>query len=253
MRKLLEIDFKDEIKKNLITVYVLAVLIFSVFIVTRTLEHSIFNLGFLFELVFVFGTLRFYLLSVMNRNYAFWGINIVISIYLLMFILHYTFFKYNIFVLYLSFLAGIFLAINAYMMSSPLYFPRIQWWEYDFRYRGELKAFLRHEDSNLPIRIADIRRECISFLAFEGIKLGEQIELEIPFGKKTFQIKGILKTSREDIPGRPIRYGLKVDVDDKDTLRIYNELSKVWNLKKKANIRRKFTDYVESKEANELQ
>ena len=117
----------------------------------------------------------------------------------------------------------------------------------------ELKAFLRHEDSNLPIRIADIRRECISFLAFEGIKLGEQIELEIPFGKKTFQIKGILKTSREDIPGRPIRYGLKVDVDDKDTLRIYNELSKVWNLKKKANIRRKFTDYVESKEANELQ
>jgi hypothetical protein len=252
MRKLLEIDFQEEVKRNMITVYILGVLIFSVFLLTRTIERSIFNLGFLLEFMFVFASIRFYVTALTNRNYAFWGMSIVIFMYLLMHILHYTFLNYNLLVLYLSILSGVFLAVNGYIMSSPLYFPRIQWWEYDFRYRGELKAEIKYLDGKLAARVADIRRECISFLAFESIRLGKEVIVEIPFGKKTFEIKGTLKTSREDIPGRPIRYGFKVDTEDKANDKSYNELKKVWGLKKQANIRRKFSDYIESKEASEV-
>ena len=252
MRKLLEIDFQDEVKRNMITVYILGILTFSVFLLTRSIERSIFNLGFILEFMFVFASLRFYIIALRNRNYAFWGMTIVIFMYLLMHILHYTFLNYNLFVLYLSFLSGVFLTINGYIMSSPLYFPRIQWWEYDFRYRGELKAEIKYLEGRLPARVADIRSECISFLAFEAIRLGKEVVVEIPFGEKVFEIKGTLKTSREDIPGRPIRYGFKIDTEDRANNRSYLELKKVWGLKKQANIRRKFSDYKVAKEANEV-
>ncbi len=58
----------------------------------------------------------------------------------------------------------------------------------------------------------------------------------------------ILKTAREDIPGRPIRYGLKLSLTKEAQRKIYLDLRRVWNMKKKANIRRKFQDYLESKE-----
>lgn len=254
MKKLLEIEFNDEIRKTNLTVWVFSFLTFALFLLTRITERAVFNIGFFIELTFIFVVLRFYGRALRNRNYALWGLSLVISIYLFMNILQYTFIEYNIFILYIAFLSALFLAINGFIMSSPLYFPRIQWWEYDFRYRGELKATLEKNDEKTEIRIADVRRECISFLAFNQMKLGNKVSLEIPIGERTFEVSGLLKTAREDIPGRPVRYGLKLNMSDEKSRREYTELRKVWNLKKKANIRRKFQDYIESKEEekNEL-
>ncbi len=249
MRKLLEIEFNDEIRKTNLTVWFFSFLTFSLFLLTRITERAVFNIGFFIELVFVFMVLRFYGRALRNRNYALWGLSLVIGVYLAMNILQYTFMQYNIFILYIAFLSGLFLMINGYIMSSPLYFPRIQWWEYDFRYRGELKATLERNDEKTEIRVADVRRECISFLAFNQLKLGQKIKLGIPIGEKVFEVSGLLKTAREDIPGRPIRYGLKLDLEKEKERKIYFDLRKVWNMKKKANIRKKFQDYLESKEA----
>lgn len=251
MRKLLEIEFNDEIKKLNLLVWIFSILTFALFLLTRIAEKAIFNIGFFIELIFIFTVLRFYGRALRNRNYAFWGLSLVVTCYLVMNILQYTFIDYNIFILYIAFLSALFLGINGYMMSSPLYFPRIQWWEYDFRYRGELKATIEVNDEKTEIRVADVRRECISLLAFNQIRLGEEIKVEIPFGSRIFEVKGKLKTAREDIPGRPIRYGLKLDVAKEGDRKNYNELRKVWNMNKTANFRRKFADYLESKEAND--
>ncbi|MAX66977.1 MAG: hypothetical protein CME66_08585 [Halobacteriovoraceae bacterium] len=252
MRKLLEIELNDEIKKSILTVYAFSLVTFLMFFITRVVERSVFNLSFLIEITFVVVTLKFYARAFTNRNYALWGLTLVLTIYILMNILHYTFFEYNIFVLYLAFLAALFLGLNGYLMSSPLYFPRIQWWEYDFRYRGELKADIVVGKSEVEVRVADIRRECISFLAFEILPLGDIIELKIPYKKKVYQVSGKLKTQREDIPGRPIRYGMKLELKSDVDKKQYTELKKIWGLNKKANIRRKFADYTQSQEKSEL-
>ncbi|MFT6631594.1 MAG: hypothetical protein ACJAS4_001545 [Bacteriovoracaceae bacterium] len=254
MRKLLEIEFNDEIRKVNLIVWIFSFLTFALFLLTRVAEKAIFNIGFFIELTFIFVVLRFYGRALRNRNYAFWGLTLVLSLYLFMNILQYTFMDYNIFILYVAFLSSLFLGINGYILSSPLYFPRIQWWEYDFRYRGELKATAILNDEESEIRVADVRRESMSLLSFSQIRLGQEIKIDIPFGEKVFEVTGKLKTAREDIPGRPIRYGVKLDVEKDTERKNYLELRKVWNMKKNANFRRKFADYKESKEAkNEFQ
>lgn len=252
MRKLQEIEFNDEVRKSLLTLYAFSVLTFSLFILTRFVERSFFEIGFFVELAFIIGLLRFYIRAQKNRNFAFWGLTLVTGVYLLMNILHFTFLEYNIFVLYIAFLAALFLGINSFIMSSPLYFPRIQWWEYDFRYRGDLKASAVINEEAQEVRVADLRRECISFLSFKSLKLGQEVKLEIPFGSKLFTMNGLIKTSREDIPGRPIRYGIKLVINNDSEKKNVSEFKKIWAMNKKAIIRRKFADYNEAKDSSEL-
>lgn len=247
MRKLLEIKNNEDIKKSQFLVYALAVLIFSIFILVRTKELSFFEIDFFVEGIFLFTVLRFYGHAHRNKNYAFWGLTAVLVIYLVMHILEYTFIEYNIFVLYFCFMALIFLFINSYIMSSPLYYPRVQWWEYDFRYAGELKATAKVGEEEFEVRVADLRRSIASVLAFEVVPLGEQMSLEISYGKRVFKICGKITTQREVIHGRPLRYGLILNEQtENDKLEVL-ELTKIWRLHKKANLRRKF---AAQKEAN---
>lgn len=246
MRKLQEIRDREEFKRTLLTFYFTSILTVAMFVITRISEKSVFNLGFFIELGFLIVSLRFYLKAQVNKNYAFWGVVAALFIYIGMHLLHYTFIDHNILVIYLGMLALIFIFLNAYSLSSPLYYPRIQWWEYDFRYRGELKAKLKLETKESDVRLVDLRRQCISITAFDHLHLGEAYSVELQYGQRTFLLDAFLNTAREDIPGRPIRYGLKLNISSEERKRDYLELQKIWNMHKKANIRRKFANYHES-------
>lgn len=248
MKKLLENESSEEKRRTLLTLYMFNALFFTLFLLVRTTEMRIFEIGFFFEFAFIVAVIRFYSRALKNKNYALWGLTGVISLYLLLRILHFTFINYNLLVLYIAFMTGVFLLGLSYFMSSPLYFPRIQWWEYDFRYRGELKATTTYAEKEIEVRLADLRRNCASILAFEKMQLGKEIKIEIPFGQNTYIVKGNLKTAREDIPGRPIRYGISLAFANETERKSHLELKKIWKLHKKANIRRKFSDF---KEANE--
>ncbi len=119
MRKLLEKKSIDEDRKSLLVLYTFSILTFALFILTRVSERSFFNLGFFIEFVFIFAVLRFYARAHINKNYAFWGLSLIMGIYLIMNIMQYTFIHYNIFILYVAFLASIFMGINCYVISSP--------------------------------------------------------------------------------------------------------------------------------------
>lgn len=240
MRKFLEIEFNDDYKKSLFTQYIISILIFSLFLLTRSIERTFFDLDFYFEGFFVFLVLKFYRQAHQERNYAFWGLTFMMSLYLVRHILYFTFIDYNIVVLYFSFLAGLFLFINSYIMSSPLYYPRIQWWEYDFRFSGELKANAKVGELSFEARLADLRRNAFSILSFEQIPIDEAIEVEISYGEKMYSISGTIKTSRELIPGRPIQYGVILDERTEAQKGAISDLKKIWKLHNTANLRRKF-------------
>ena len=246
MKMLLENETRDEKRRSQLTLYIFNTLLFTMFVLVRTSLMKVFEISFFIELIFVIALIRFYSRAHRNKNYALWGFSAVMAIYILLRILHFTFIDYNILVLYVGFLAAIFLSINSYLLGSPLYFPRVQWWEYDFRYRGDLKAKVKIEGNDFEVRVADLRRGCLSFLSFEKISLGEVVEVMISFGDTSYKVKGRLKTSREDIPGRPIRYGLVLNIETDKEKKALQELRKMWKHFKKANIRNKFLALQES-------
>lgn len=247
MRRLLESDstLKD-FKKSYYSHVLLTILVFALYFITSSIDRNYFDPMFYLEFVFLFVLFRFYHRAHKNKNYAYWGISGLIFIYLLFNILHYTFIETNLLIQYISILSIVFLGINGYVLSSPLYYPRVQWWEYDFRYRGELKINTNINGLSCEGRLADLRRGCASILSLENLPLGHNIDLEIPFGKNTYHLTGVIKTMREVIPGRPIRYGIELSLPSEKDKKSHDELRKIWALHKKANIRRKFSEYRES-------
>lgn len=135
-------------------------------------------------------------------------------------------------------------------MSSPLYYPRVQWWEYDFRYRGELKARGKFQANEFDVRISDLRRNCASILSFESLPLGSKLKLEIPYENEVYNFSGTVKTLREVIPGRPISYGLTINLDGENIRKEIYKLEKIWKSKKKANLRQKFSELKKKNEVS---
>lgn len=242
MKSLFEIDINEDFRRAIISQYFLMIFTFLLSIVVRTHERSILEFSFLIEIVLLILVFKFYFQAQKNRNYAYWGLTFLLSGYLVMNVLHYTFIDYDIFILYISFLAGIFLAINSYVMSSPLFYPRVQWWEYDFRYRGDLKTMIRDHDDTYEGRVTDLRRGCGSVEAFSYIQPDCIVTLEIIIYDKVYILQGTVKTTKQVTPGRPFRYGMKFNLADDSIKSVYLELKKVWDESKKAKLRNKFLE-----------
>ena len=242
MRKLLEISTPEEEKRAILTQIALALITVALAIFVRRHDRNFFDIDFVVEIFVLVAMFRFYVRAYKNKNYAYWGISGLIGCYLLRHILHFTFIEYDIFILYLGFLGAIFLSINCFVMSSPLYYPRVQWWEYDFRYRGDLKAIIKKGAEQYEARVIDLRRGCVSLETFEYIDLGTEVESEVQYGSKIYSMTGTLKTLRQLVPGRPYRYGVNLKFDEDTDRKTYMELKKIWSLNKKVKLRRKFTE-----------
>lgn len=241
MRKLFEIDINEDFRRAIISQYFLMIFTFLLCLTVRTHERSIIQFGFVIEFLIIAIVFRFYFQAQKKRNYAYWGLTFLVGGYLFFNILHYTFVDYNIFILYITFLAGIFLAINSYVMSSPLFYPRVQWWEYDFRYRGDLKIIVKDGSACFDGRLTDLRRGSGSVEIFGYLNLDSTIEIELDLDEHIYQITGEIKTNKQTTPGRPTRYGVKFDMSDTDIKKIYNDIKRQWDHNKKAKIRNKFS------------
>lgn len=232
----------DELGKVNFIEFILMGLILFLSTLNRLSEKSLITFGFIFEFVVLVFIFRAHFKSIENKNFTYWGVNFLLVIYVLRMILQYTFIEYNVMILYVSVLSLTALAINSYIMSSPLFYPRVQWWEYDFRYRGDLKARAEIENEVFKSRLIDLRREVCCIELFENIPLESKIKVAVNYEGKIYPLEGIVKTSRQDIPGRQIRYGVKLMTDDLDIKKDYLELKRKWHNRKKVKLRNKFKD-----------
>lgn len=240
MKKLFEIDINEDYRRAIISQYFLMIFIFLMVIVIRAHEKSFLEIGSFVELLIFSLLFKFYFMAQRKRNYAYWGISFILGVYIFINLLHFTFISYDIFVLYISFLAAIFLGINSYVMSSPLFYPRVQWWEYDFRFRGDLKTIVKTVDDVMYARVTDLRRGSGCVEAFEYIELDNLVRLQIKLNETIYEIEGIIKTYKQVTPGRPIRYGIKFDLSDENTKKTYYEIKEIWDEENKVKIRNKF-------------
>jgi hypothetical protein len=242
MKKLFETDINEDFRSAIVSQYCLMILTFIMSLVIRSHEKTILNFGFVIEFIVLVLLFKFYFQAQRFRNYAYWGITGLIAGYLLKNMLHFTFIDHDIFVLYLAFLSFVFLGINTYIMSSPLFYPRVQWWEYDFRFRGDLKSIIKFNDNNFEARLTDLRRGAACFEAFDYIPLNSKITFEIHYKDKIYIIDGVIKTNKLIVTGRPIRYGVKFSSLQEEDKNTYDELKRIWSENKKFKLRNKFSE-----------
>lgn len=240
VKKFFEIDINDDFRRAIISQYFLMFFTFLLAILIAVKETSFLNFSFLVEILLMGLGFNFYFQAQKNRNYAYWTLSLCVGIYLFLCVLRYTFVNYDIFILYITFLSVIFLFINCYIMSSPLFYPRVQWWEYDFRYRGDIKSLLRFDGKMYSSRLTDLRRSTACIEAFDFLPLNSKVSLEAEFEEKLYVLEGIIKTSKEIIPGRPIRYGVKFFLEEDNAKETLSLLTKIWNTNKKVKLRNKF-------------
>jgi hypothetical protein len=240
MNKIFDLDINDDFRKAILSQAVLMFFIFILSLITSIQERSVFELSYLIELILLGLGFNFYFKAQRHQNYAYWTISLGVFIYLLLDILRYTFIDYNILVLYISFLSLIFLFINFYVMSSPLFFPRVQWWEYDFRYRGDLKSIVNFDGKPLNSRLTDLRRNCACVEGFDFIPLESNVSFEVEYDNKSYVLEGKLKTIRNIVPGRPFRYGIKFNFKKDESKRNYQQLLTIWKKNKQVKLRNKF-------------
>lgn len=230
------LDVTEELKSVKLIGFVLFIIIFALNITQRYLSNSLVSFVSFFEACLFLALLRAYIKSLNKFNYGFWGFSCLILFILLKSFIHFSLIETNSFALYLSILGLTLFAINSYVMSSPIYYPRVQWWEYDYKYRADLKISIELNDKSYKARLTDLRRNAASIEVFEHIHIGELGVLKLAYDDQDYTIPFQVKSSKVVIQGRPYRYGLKI-IKKSDDL---SKIKKIWSKNKNAKLRNKF-------------
>lgn len=113
------------------------------------------------------------------------------------------------FIGYCYILSIIFLAIQAYTMMSPIYYPVVNWWEYDFRFRDDVKVKCETSSVCFEGRINDLRRGAGCLTAFHSLKIGDRVKVSISSHSGPVQLEAEIMSQRLYSLGRPFNYGVR--------------------------------------------
>lgn len=238
--KLLSINITDGFSRAVALYYLILFFHFGTFLLMFSHDGSLFKLPFFVFFLFWTFVLRYLYKSLFERSFSYWFLISFITIFNFKNILYFTFIDENFLILYFSFINIMFIVLNIYYMSSPLFFPRVQWWEYDFRFRGDLKVFVKMNNDEFEGRLTDLRRGEGSLDSFKNINLGDKVIVHLNYDSKIHEMNGVVKTKKSLIPGRPIRYGIKFKFESQEEKKNLNQFEKIWNKEKKVKIRKKF-------------
>ncbi len=207
-------------------------------IMTEIVANPKFRLGV--RLVFFLWLAKPYYKTIKHRYYTYWTFSALLFVYLL-YKIYEQFYVLNndhIGVLYL--LSIMILIIKMYMLSSPIYYPQISWWEYDFRYRDDLKITVKSQDHEMNARLTDLRRQAGCVAMFEELKLGEELIINAALDEDNVLLRGIVMSKRRDVIGRPLIYGVQFKFDSKSNKKRYESLERLWKKQKNSKRKMKF-------------
>lgn len=128
------------------------------------------------------------------------------------------------------FLAMLLICINTYQILSPIYYPRVRWWEYDFRYRGDLSVVIHHKDQVMQGRLTDLRRKAGCVVLFQDIGVDEIITLKVESLGSEIELSGKIVSAREVYWGRGTTYGIKFFFATDDEKIRFKRLAQFWKI-----------------------
>jgi len=227
----------DKVKFLTLLQFILVVIgFFAEAIVT----HSVLNFSFIFGFILLVVAFNFYYTALSNLYYSFWNISAVLAIYYLVTLIR-NFLVIGHPMIGLLFTASLcFLIIACYMISSPLFYPRFHWWEYDFRYRADIRCWIETDGQQFRGRLSDLRRGAACVELFTQLQVGQQIQISLEILNQTFTLFAEIRSKREPIIGRTVIYGVKFINADLEQNQRLKFLTNYWNESKKIKIRNKF-------------
>lgn len=185
-----------------------------------------------------------YLKTIKRRYYTYWTFSVLLAIYLTFKIYEQYYMLGNHYVGAFYLAAIIFLCIKMYMLYSPIYYPRVSWWEYDFRYRDDLKIIVKGPEQDYQARLTDLRRHAGCVAMFEEVKLGDEMLINVDTEEEALLLRAIVMSMRKDVIGRPMIYGVQFKFDNRRNKKRYTKLEKLWKSEKKNKKKMKFADVV---------
>lgn len=157
------------------------IVVIVAFVAEALVTQSVLNFSFLFQFILLVAVFNFYYSALVKLFYSFWNMSFVLSVY------YFISFSRNVLVIghpligILFFICFLFLAVSCYIVSSPLYYPRVNWWEYDFRFRADIRCWIEYEGKQFRGRLSDLRRgaACLELFTHVPVDQPLQINLEI--------------------------------------------------------------------------
>lgn len=126
-------------------------------------------------------------------------------------------------------------------LHDPIYYPIVSWWEYDFRYRDDVRVKVStSEQKELDGRLTDIRRQAGCLSLFESLRVGDELELTSIDGLSFRKFIVRIMSKRETSFGRPLNYGVKFVLGDSQERLDFDKFCDFWKNERKDKIRQKF-------------
>jgi hypothetical protein len=192
--------------------------------------------------VFFLWFVKPYLSTIKNRYYTYWSLSVALAIYLVIKINEQFFVMDRPHMGWLYVFAEAVLFINMFLLSSPIYYPIVSWWEYDFRFRDDLKIHVKLEEveEEFEGRLTDLRRHAGCVSAFQEYKIGDVVFVKATVDGESATLKGVVMSKRREYFGRAWNYGVQFKFDSKMARKRYERLGNLWikekNTKKKLRI-----------------
>ena len=192
---------------------------------------------FLFLIQVCFFTFFFFFLRKLLRDlyYSFWTFTGLLAIFLVFKIVRVDFWEFSFF----SYLTSLsLLATEAYLLWTPIFYPMISWWEYDFRYRNDLKVKAIVDAQEIEGRLTDLRKGAGCISLFKELKVGEYVHIELEDGK-SFKVE--IMSKRYYSLGRPLSYGVRFELVEESEKQEFRLFSKFWRNSRKQKRKEKFS------------
>ncbi len=218
---------------------------FFIIIIAIILEMTSGHLKFfgaIFKIVFFSAIYRYFYITLRELYYTFWTFSFFIIFYLVVGLFQSFFIYHSLALFYLYLTALTFLSLQAYVLSSPIYFPRVRWWEYDFRYRYDLKIKVRFAGDEYDGRLTDLRRGAGCVILFEHLSAGHFINIEVAGKFKNFNLKAEIVSKKEYTVGRGLTYGVKFHFDNPAMRKEFAHFSRYWKTDSLLRAKMKFKE-----------
>ncbi len=178
---------------------------------------------YLFQFIYLSALAKMAYKSLVNLYFSFWGLLILLFFYSLFGI--FSLFRVGFEEFHLLYTLHICaLSVMAFFLASPLFFPKLRWWEYDFRMRKELKVKILEGEEEVPGRLTDIRRSAMGVMSFKNFEVGKEVKVEVIVDDAIESLRGIIFSEREPSFGRGKHYGVKIIKEDIS----YNRVLHFW-------------------------
>jgi hypothetical protein len=211
-------DFENICQLHLVSSSLLAITVFFEYVVLK------FGFSSLLFLILSLFLLKTYYLSLKKLQYTYWSL----TLFVFSIVLYSIFSDRAVQVVPLFGFLSLKL-IEVYLVSSPIFYPVFNWWEYDFRYRNDLKAFVAFNDTSQEARVTDIRRSAACIILFEKLPIGSSIVVTMHENQNTLIIEGKIISVRETTLGRGYSYGVSFSWENNLTREYYSQMKKSWN------------------------